>query len=576
MRSRKAQGIKIMFLAIVVCAVAAGFSMSYTAIGGAAGQRASFRQASVDAIDDLAVMEIFYRDTIKTASNEVIKDEGYDMDNFCPYNLMTYQGGGDYTLRNDMRNKLVQGINDRIGSYAGIYKLPDVDATSLDGEVKKIGEDENNSLAVLASPSEAVSMTDLSGVDLRSGIETFEAYIIQTAEEKPDLVLLDCQVHDGSNGLPTTEIDEDGGVCMSTDMTNIGCGNNASALSNQPMVRTIFVCDSGDCKAPSDKNNPSYSGDYKVQITTWEVFEDRSSWLCTTWDMKGGTYNVYSTVDPDDLVDEAGSGAISAGWCTCTGSAAPDFTCCSGGGVGLGWEDGNTCTPPRGRYNTQTGECGGTTCAQKCAENNEKFCGTLKVRYYGVEVSCTDNAKTVESGGSVAYTITIKNIGNALDTFYPSISYNTNSGWSASLSAYSISLDSGASGSVDIRVYAPASAAGGSTEDVVVSVMSGGDNTKSASITTTSTAIKTATFYCCGDDETAPVQTAWVEDTVKRGPWQPNFCTAPTGTHAWGQKCNAVKDCNTLCTVDNGYASWAFPVGAAAPDPGAGCRCTTP
>ncbi len=73
----------------------------------------------------------------------------------------------------------------------------------------------------------------------------------------------------------------------------------------------------------------------------------------------------------------------------------------------------------------------------------------------GVALSPASQSKSVVKGGSVAYTFQVQNTGSANDTVAVSLS-GLKSGWSASLSASSLSLAPGATASVTLTVTAPA------------------------------------------------------------------------------------------------------------------------
>ncbi len=120
-------------------------------------------------------------------------------------------------------------------------------------------------------------------------------------------------------------------------------------------------------------------------------------------------------------------------------------------------------------------------------ENNNTGTTTVAVNGYGVQLSVDSSAKSVQPGGSVDYTITVKNTGTLQDTFDLSTS-STSNGWTATLSSNKVTLDAGASTTVTLTVTAPSNANNGDSQNIVVTAISEGDNSKSDSVTTTTTA----------------------------------------------------------------------------------------
>ncbi len=103
---------------------------------------------------------------------------------------------------------------------------------------------------------------------------------------------------------------------------------------------------------------------------------------------------------------------------------------------------------------------------------------------YGVSLS-PDDAASGAPGSDITYTVWITNEGNVADTFDLSLSGNT---WTAVLSASSITLDAGASGSVTVVVSIPSGAAEGDDDSVTVTAVSQNDATATDSATLTTTA----------------------------------------------------------------------------------------
>ncbi len=121
-------------------------------------------------------------------------------------------------------------------------------------------------------------------------------------------------------------------------------------------------------------------------------------------------------------------------------------------------------------------------------EDNNSANTTITVNGYGVNLTVDSPSKTVQPGKSVDYIITVKNTGTLQDTFDLSTS-SVSSGWSASLSQNSVTLNAGTSTNVTLTVTAPSSATQGELQNVTVTAVSEGDSSKSDSITTTTTVV---------------------------------------------------------------------------------------
>ncbi len=121
-------------------------------------------------------------------------------------------------------------------------------------------------------------------------------------------------------------------------------------------------------------------------------------------------------------------------------------------------------------------------------EDNNSANTTVIVNGYGVNLTVDSTAKTVQPGGSVDYTITVKNTGTLQDTFDLSTS-PVSSGWSASLSQNSVTLNAGESTNIILTVTAPSSATQGESQNVTVTAVSEGNSSKSDSVTTTTTVV---------------------------------------------------------------------------------------
>ncbi len=124
-------------------------------------------------------------------------------------------------------------------------------------------------------------------------------------------------------------------------------------------------------------------------------------------------------------------------------------------------------------------------------ETNNSASTTITVNGYGVSLSVNPTSATVQPGNSATYTITVKNIGTLQDTFDLSTS-SVATGWSASLSENSVTLNAGATTTVTLTVTAPSTANNGDSQSVTVTAVSEGNSSKSDSVTTTTTV---ATIY---------------------------------------------------------------------------------
>jgi hypothetical protein len=105
---------------------------------------------------------------------------------------------------------------------------------------------------------------------------------------------------------------------------------------------------------------------------------------------------------------------------------------------------------------------------------------------YGVTVS-PDTAASGYPGTAVTYVVTVTNIGGAADTF--DLSFTGNS-WSTSLSANTITLGSGQSGTFMVTVNIPAGANPGDDDTVTVTASSQANPPDSDSVMLTTTALE--------------------------------------------------------------------------------------
>ncbi len=174
----------------------------------------------------------------------------------------------------------------------------------------------------------------------------------------------------------------------------------------------------------------------------------------------------YDTVDSAHLIQKVSAGDLSAG---------------SSANVQATWDTtGHTGTRTIIAYADPD-----NSIAEKNEDNNSAST-TVTVNGYGVQLSVDSSSKTVQPGGSVDYTITVKNTGTLQDTFDLSTSSPSN-GWTATLSTNKVTLNAGASTTVTLTVTAPSSANNGDSQDIVVNAVSEGDSSKSDSVTTTTT-----------------------------------------------------------------------------------------
>ena len=107
---------------------------------------------------------------------------------------------------------------------------------------------------------------------------------------------------------------------------------------------------------------------------------------------------------------------------------------------------------------------------------------TTAANVYGLELSPTSDAQTGLPGATVAYTLTLTNVGNITDTF----SFTADGEWDVT-PPMSVTLASGDSANLVVTVLIPADAAGGANDTAVVTATSAGNNalTAESSLTTT-------------------------------------------------------------------------------------------
>jgi hypothetical protein len=107
---------------------------------------------------------------------------------------------------------------------------------------------------------------------------------------------------------------------------------------------------------------------------------------------------------------------------------------------------------------------------------------------YGLDLS-PGASQTGLPGGTVIYTLTASNSGSMEDTYALATAGNT---WPASLSAASIMVPPGASGSFTVAVTIPGDALAGASDSVTVTATSQGDSSLSDTATLTTTCLLTA------------------------------------------------------------------------------------
>jgi len=110
----------------------------------------------------------------------------------------------------------------------------------------------------------------------------------------------------------------------------------------------------------------------------------------------------------------------------------------------------------------------------------------LTVAEFGVTVTAVPDAITETVGTTVTYTVNVSNTGSVTDSFSLSATGNL---WPTNLSAASITLGAGQSGSVMVSVEIPAGAADGAMDTVTITAVSDGDGSTTDSVDLTTTAV---------------------------------------------------------------------------------------
>ena len=134
-------------------------------------------------------------------------------------------------------------------------------------------------------------------------------------------------------------------------------------------------------------------------------------------------------------------------------------------------------------------------------ENNNMDSSQITVQTstgYGVEISCGNTQATVQPGGEVVYTITVKNTGTAQDTISLQLS-GLQGDWSASLAPQSLTLSAGTADTVKLTVKAPSTASDGDKLTLTVTAVSNGDTSKKDSLQVT-TIVSSKTILLVDDD----------------------------------------------------------------------------
>jgi len=104
----------------------------------------------------------------------------------------------------------------------------------------------------------------------------------------------------------------------------------------------------------------------------------------------------------------------------------------------------------------------------------------------GVEVTISPSEKTGLPGESLSFTVTIKNTGDADDSY--DLTVNDDAGWGATLSENMLTIPAGGNITVVVSVTIPSDAIDGDSTAITVTAISRGDPTKSGGATCTATA----------------------------------------------------------------------------------------
>ena len=95
----------------------------------------------------------------------------------------------------------------------------------------------------------------------------------------------------------------------------------------------------------------------------------------------------------------------------------------------------------------------------------------------GVNVSISPQLQENSPGGTLTYTVTVKNTGSTSDNYSLTVSDNASPSWSPSISQASIALGAEVPGNVTLSVTIPAGTAGGTRDNIKVRATSQTDNT---------------------------------------------------------------------------------------------------
>ncbi|MFH1424464.1 MAG: hypothetical protein ABIG20_02150 [archaeon] len=192
--NRKGQMIKIVFAGAIVFLLGGAIATYVVGMGGAAAARTGYRQIVFDNIYEMEGMTIFYDDMLDQQVELELEGLGYDLTNFCPYDLFSYSDSG-WVIDPDAESALT-GITSQYHNY-GRNVLPNPKTVEIEFEAEPESslarEDWQldglySTLKLEIIPEEPLK-TNSSGIKIVSTHGPYNTEIVQTALPHPNLVV---------------------------------------------------------------------------------------------------------------------------------------------------------------------------------------------------------------------------------------------------------------------------------------------------------------------------------------------------------------------------------------------------
>ncbi len=241
----------------------------------------------------------------------------------------------------------------------------------------------------------------------------------------------------------------------------------------------------------------------EVAVTATSQGDTTKSASATLTTSANTVYGVTLTADTNTQTDNIGTTVAYTLTVTNTGNDEDTFDLALGGGTWTTTLSAASLTLDAGDSDTVTVEVeipddawGGTSDAvtvtatsQSDGTKSANVTLTTVVSQYAVMLTPDFHTLTGDPGGAAAvYNLTVTNNGNVADTFELELG---TSAWGATLSDDEITLDAGASATVQVSVAVPAGVAGGATDSVEVTARSqGSSGRETTSVTLTTRARK--------------------------------------------------------------------------------------